>query len=239
MKTFLFTLCLLAILTTAHADLTIVQEVTSTNPMMGNKTQEMTIMVSKGRTRIEHAQGGMIMAPAEKKNIILMHAQKMYMNMPQANAAGMNSQDGSASPSTSEETKWEKTGKKEKIAGYDAEQWIGKNAAGKMVAEVWIGASPEIITEYIDSLSKSGQVGMAKLIEKMRAGQSDGPYKNGFPLKSVMYDEAGVAQATTVVKRLDSAAVDAKWFEIPAGYKEMPGMGQGGMPAMPQGAPSE
>jgi len=236
MKNFLFSLCLAGTMATARADLTIVQEVTSANPTLGNKPQEMTIIVSKGRTRIEHAQGGMIMAPAENKNIILMHAQKMYMNMPQMNpaATGQGSSQGLPSP---DQTKWEKTGKKDKIAGYDTEQWIGKDAAGKMMAEVWIGASPEIIAEYIDSLSKSGQGEMTKLIEQMRAGQSSGPYKNGFPLKSVIYDDTGVAQATTVVTKLDSAPVDSKWFEIPAGYQEMkmPAMGQGGMPAMPAG----
>lgn len=244
MKTFLSLFCLLAALGIARADLTVVQEVTSTNPAMGNKPQEMTIIVSKGRIRIEHAQGGMIMAPAENKNIMLMHAQKMYMSMPQMNAAAAG-QDGSSGVPSPDQTKWEKTGKKEKIAGYDAEQWIGKDATGKTVAEVWVGASPDIIAEYIDSLSKSGQGGMAKAIEQMRSSQGDGPYKNGFPLKSVMYDDTGVAQATTVVKKLDNSAVDAKWFEVPAGYQEMkvPAMGgaggPGGMPQMPEGAAGE
>lgn len=228
-----------------YADLTIVQEVTSSNSMMGNTAQEMTVMVSKGRTRIEHAQSGMIMIPGENKNIMLVHAQKTYMLMPQPDGMtrGMN-QEGSQSLPSQDELKWEKTGKKETIAGYDAEQWFGKDAAGKLSVEIWIGGNPEIIAEYIDSLAKSGQGSMAKLIEKMRAGQSEGPYKYGFPLKSITYDENGTAQATTTVKKLDNGTVDAKWFAVPEGYTEMkiPAMGQGGMPpsdgmpAMPQGA---
>ncbi len=222
---------------TACADLTIVQEVTSSNPMMGNTAQEMKVMVSKGRTRIDHAQGGMIMIPGENKNIMLMHSQKAYMLMPQAdpnNTAG--AQDNTQAAASQDEMKWEKTDKKETIAGYDAEQWIGKDAAGRTAVEVWVGGNPEIIAEYVDSLARSGQGAMAKLMEKMRAGQSEGPYKYGFPLKSITYDENGTAQATTTVKKLDNSPVDPKWFTIPDGYQEMkmPAMGQGGMPSMPE-----
>jgi len=216
------------------ADLTIVQEVTSANAMMGGAPQEMTVMVSKGRTRIEHSQGGMIMIPGENKNIMLMHPQRSYMLMPQLDPAtmgNMQQQGGGATPSPAD-TKWTKTGKKETIAGYEAEQWIGKDAAGKTTAEVWAGANPEVAAEYIDSLAKSGQSSMASLVEQMKSGLSDGPYKHGFPLKTVAYDDSGAVQATTVVKKLDSAAIDGKWFAVPEGYTEMkmPSMGQPGMP---------
>ena len=220
-----------------YADLTIVQEVTSNNPMAGNNSQEMTVMVSKGRTRIEHSQGGMIMIPGENKNIVLMHPQRTYMLMPQPGPMmeGMPQQQGGVgSPASApDQIKWEKTGKKETIAGYEAEQWIGKGAAGATTAEIWAGGNPEIIAEYIDSLAKSGQSSMAKLVEQMKAGMSDGPYKHGFPLKSVMYDENGAIQTTTLVKKLDNSGVDPKWFAVPDGYSEMkmPSMGQGGMPS--------
>jgi hypothetical protein len=186
----------------------------------------------------------MIMNPGENKNIVLMHSQKMYMLMPQLDPATMGNmqqqQGGTGSVPSAADTKWTKTGKKETIAGYQAEQWIGNDAAGKTTAEVWVGGNPEVIAEYIDSLAKSGQSSMASLVEQMKSGLSDGPYKHGFPLKSVMYDQTGAVQATTMVKKLDSNAVDGKWFAVPDGYTEMkmPSMGQGGMPtgAMPPDA---
>jgi hypothetical protein len=221
--------CLLAIV--ARADLTIVQEVTSNSAGMGGGTQEMTVMVAQGKTRIEHSQGGMIMIPSENKNIVLMHSQKMYMNMPQLGSmmgAAMQEQGQSGAGMPHDQLKWEKTGQKDTIAGYPAEQWSGKDATGKTVVEVWVGGKPGMISEYIDNLSTGGNP-MAKMVEQLKSGMSSGPYKEGFPLKSVMYDENGAVQTTTLVKKLDSAGVDGKWFDIPAGYQEMK------MPSMPQG----
>lgn len=220
-----------------YADLTIVQEVTSNNAGMGGGAQEMTVMVSKGKTRIEHSQGGMIMIPGENKNIVLMHPQKMYMMMPQLNSmmdAAMQQQGQGGAAVPHDQLKWEKTGKKDTIAGYAAEQWIGRDATGKTVVEVWVGGKPEIISEYIDNLSTGGNP-LAKMVEQLKSGLNSGPYKSGFPLKSVMYDESGAVQATTLVKKLDSSSVDGTWFDVPAGYQEMkmPAMPQGGMPSMP------
>ena len=232
------------IIQNTRADLMVVQEITSTNPDVPGGAHEMTIMVSGGKLRIEHAQGGMILLPAEKKSIMLMHQQRAYMIMTDSSQmpgmGGAQAQTGADQRQASdppEDINWEKTGQKQQIAGYDAEQWIGKDkVTGKMNAEVWIGGSSAIAKEYYTSLGSLGRGGMiANLGEKFRAVKETGPYAQGYPLKTTTYDENGTATATTTVKKLDTSPVDAKWFAIPDGYQEMkmPSMGQGGMPSMP------
>jgi hypothetical protein len=227
---------------TAGADLTVVQEVTSSNPLSGPAGQEMTIMVSQGRLRIEHPQLGVLTLPDQKKNIMLMHAQRSYMVMPSMESMmGMGGADTgeTASFTSPENVSWTKTGQKDQIAGYAAEQWIGKDSqTGKTLVEVWVGGKPELIKEYMDSLGNMGSGMIAGLVAQMKNSPGEGPFRYGYPLKTVAFDELGSPSSTTLVKRLDSAPVDPKWFAIPAGYQEMkmPDMGgaggMGGLPGM-------
>jgi hypothetical protein len=230
------TLYLLATLA-LHADMTVVQEVSSTDPLTGPAAQEMTIMVSGGRMRIEHPQAGILTIPDQNKNIMIMHAQKMYMVMPSMESmmtmSGSDKADASAF--APDRISWSRTGQKEKNAGYDAEQWIGKDSAtGKPVVEVWAGGKRELINEYVDSLGKMGSGMLASFAAQLKSGAGEGPFKYGYPLKTVTYNDLGSPGTVTLVKKLDSGPVDPKWFAPPPGYQEMQ-MPQG--MTMPQGQP--
>jgi uncharacterized protein DUF4412 len=222
-----------------YADLTVVQEITTADPSLSTGTQEMTLVVAKDKLRIEHAQGGMISLPGEKKTVMLMHPQRMYLimaaNDPRMGGSQgmMGGKDGDKSVTSPEEINWEKTGQKAKIAGYDAEQWVGKDkTSGKMVAELWVGGPAELGREYYDGLGSGGGM-LGGLTAKLQAMKNSGPYGAGYPLKTVSYDDNGQPTATTIVKKLETSPADPKWFAIPEGYMEM--KMPGGMGAMPQG----
>jgi hypothetical protein len=134
-----------------------------------------------------------------------------------------------------EKISWTKTGQTEQIAGYAAEQWIGKdNTTGGTLVEVWVGGSPALIKEYIESLGKMGSGMIAGLAEQLKQSPGEGPFRYGYPLKTITYNELGSPVSTTLVKRMDDSAIDPKWFSVPAGYQEfkMPSMDQmnGGPP---------
>ena len=210
----------------ARADLTIVQEVTS-KASQDSKT-EVTLYLADGKSRIEQTQGGVIFLAAEKKNIILSHPDKSYMVMPASLGGSMIEGVASADQSKEKQLSWKATGKKETIAGYEAEQWVGQ-ADGKTKVEIWVGGKPELVTQSIEKLSNLGGA-LSKIADDFRSKKEAGPYARGYPLKTIDYDDAGQPVGTMVVKKIDEGSISPDVFHVPPGYTETK------LPEMPNGA---
>ena len=200
------------------ADLTIVQEVVMSQAGSQETAREMTFYVSGQKTRVEQGEGGMIFLGAEKKNIVLMHPNKTYMIMPTLDASAIAKGAHSSASRDAENMTWEKTGKKETIAGIEAEQWLGKSG-GKTAIEVWSGGKPEVLEEFITSAGSIAKGPAAELAKNLKKGA--GSWPQGYPLKTIVYNDGGVIVATTTVKKIDAGPVSPSQFEIPAGYSEM------------------
>jgi len=159
--------------------------------------------------------------PAANKVILVMDAQKAYMDM--------DFTAPSAAPNTDPQTSAvDKTGKHETIAGFDCEDWVVKDPSGKRT-EVCIAEGLAFFD--IDSLRHGGGPSWNKDLRD----------KKYFPLRSVEFDFTGKEVSRTEATKIEKKSLDASLFDVPAGYTKVatpfsaPGA-PGGIPGTP-GAP--
>jgi hypothetical protein len=149
----------------------------------------------------EGARSIVIMDPMAKTGYILMPAQKMYMAMPVMSHTGAEERNPEIV----------KTGRKEKIAGYDCEHWTIKDKTGDFDACVATGLAA----------FPSGMGRDAGWSNALRDHQ-------GFPLKVARAGGATIMEVTKIEKK----KLDAALFTVPADYtkRDMPS----GMPPRPR-----
>jgi len=150
--------------------------------------------------RSEGARSIVIMDPAAKTAYMLMPAQKMYMVMPAMPGAGAEERHPEIV----------KTGRKEKIAGYDCEHWIVKDKAGE-----------------VDACVASGMGAFASGMGRDTGWSGSLRDQQGFPLKVAKVGGATIMEVTKIERK----KLDPSLFTVPADYqkREMPS----GMPPRP------
>ncbi len=191
-----------------RADIVVVQKMES--PVL-NGDITMKIKGDKGRVDMPGGPVGqmsMIIDGASGEISTLMHGQKMAMKMSGAQLKSAIDQSKKAA-GTAEKPK--ATGKIEKIGEWDAE--IYEVNLGGMPAKIWVAA------KFPNAAKLRAE--MSKMSKSMGQGASD-PYSldiPGMPVKSEI--ESPLGKMTTTVTKAVEEAVDAKEFEIPAGYQKM------------------
>lgn len=220
MKTFLATAAASLLLAlTASADWVIESQIE--NPQMNTKT---VTKIKGDKVRTDIASGPMgamssIMDAVTGESTQLMHAQKMAMKtsaeqMKQAMemAKKMSGLKDVAA------TKPEPTGQKEKVGGYDCEIWTW--SAGETSTKFWVTKDhPQAaILKDMEKKMKGGALGAMQTGPDMAA-------LPGVPIKT---ETMAMGMKTTMtILSVKEEAVDAKEFEVPAGYNAM------AMPALP------
>lgn len=228
MKTYaVLALFSLAFLTGAKADITIVSDIKSADiesAEMGN----MTMKLANGKVRVDTGPAHIIILPSEKKMLIIVDAQKMVMVK--------SLDDPTQSPNGGEPPTIERTGKTEKISGYDCQQILLKDKKGR-ITELWVSsAAPD----------------MAQFASSFKALVSANPKKSGFdwtgvmsqkdlntyPIRSIQYSADGKEEMRITVLSINQNPVPASEFVAPAGYMEMKMPNFGGVDGTDVGASS-
>lgn len=197
----------------ARGDLTIVQKIEGAGP-----SSDLVIKVKGQKARIDAAPqlttivdgktGEMINLMKDQKKIVRISAEKM-----KAAAQMINKYDGNAKDAAAPKPKLVATGKKEKINGYDTEEYIYETPAYK--ATYWIAAN------YPDGPNILKQ--LQSLDPKLWAGNNmNAPDYHDFPgvpIKTVVSIESN--QITTTLVSITQDTIDPSEFEPPKDFEEM------------------
>ena len=220
--------CLVAIITASASAFEGKVDMKMTSGSKGKDTQELSYRIKDERMRMEmpasasgkkkkkggdEPSGAVIMDLKKKEMITLIPEEKMYMVMaipePKEESGKKKSGDIDFKP----------TGRKEKIAGIDAEEFVGKSD-GK-ITEVWVTKE---LGKYI---LQQGAGGSKKSSGWEAFAQKDG----GFPLRVIQRSkEGGPEDFRMETTNVDRSKQDDALFAPPADYTKftmpaMPGMG--------------
>ncbi|HEY5893819.1 MAG TPA: DUF4412 domain-containing protein [Chthoniobacterales bacterium] len=152
----------------------------------------------------------------------LIHAQKMVMKMSGDQVKAM-AQAATAQMGVAHATKPEvkATGKKDKINGYDVEEYTVTQ--GNVVSHAWIAKdypNGKAVLDALNALNKG------PLKEIAGAGAVEASVFPGLPLKTVV-ESSGKPATTVFLESVTEETIDPKQFTVPADYKSME------MPALP------
>ncbi|ATC64037.1 hypothetical protein CMV30_08790 [Nibricoccus aquaticus] len=162
---------------------------------------------SKKKKKKNDAAGAMIMDFKKKEMTMLIDEEKMYMvrELPELKPEDTKRKKG--------DEEFKPTGRKEKIAGVEAEEYVGK-ADGRIV-EVWVTKE---MGRYVSQQGAEGKGGWEAFMEK----------ENMFPLRTITRKKVGGPEESRMeVTAIDRSKQDGKLFEPPSDYTkmEMPNMG--------------
>jgi Domain of unknown function (DUF4412) len=205
----IFTLCLLA---SSRADLTLVQKVEGAR----QGGSDMTIKVKGDKARIDVSPkfttiidsktGEIVNLMNDRKTVMRISADKMRAAadmIGKFNANATNPEKGKLTP----------TGKKEKVAGYDVEEYV--YAMPDFKATYWIAPnypdSAAILKELQSLNSDLWQTNNLRLPD-----YRDFP---GLPVKTIV--STGDSTVTTTVVSVSKAPLDESEFSVPKDFKEM------------------
>ena len=149
-------------------------------------------------------QGSHAIVRADGKAVLVVDAQKAWMDLDMTKAgAAVAEADPSGAPTV------DKTGKHERIAGRDCEDWEIKHTSGKR--------TDTCIAEGLAAFDFG-----ALLPGATPASSKDEVHaKRLFPLRSIEYDATGKETSRMEVTRIDEKKIDPSAFEIPAGYAKV------------------
>ncbi len=225
----LSTILATALLSTARADLTIVQQVEGAGP-----NAEMKMKVKGDKARIEAAPGlTMIYDGKTGETLNIADAQKAVMRTTaaQAKAAGaaMATAVGKQPDAPREKPKITPTGKKETINGYEAEEYTTDGPTYKV--SYWIALKYPQTDAIMKQLQAISSDALSTAGAAVAPDFRDFP---GLPIRTII-----TAGETKIVSTITSVKLDPlpdSDFTAPAGYQEMktPDTGRvdGGNPAV-------
>ncbi len=194
------------------------------NVKSDDKETNINFLVKGNKTLIQMAdeeKANMIMDSKDKKMIIIMPEQKMYMEMDMNMMKGLASKMGKSDQSEKAGKKdgdFEMTGETKKINGYDCEKWVYTDDNGAKT-EAWMTKELGNFMGFSNPMMNDEATSWQKKIE----GQGY------FPMLAIHYDDDGEVESSMEVKSVEKKSLDASMFEVPAGYKKfsMPMMNQG------------
>lgn len=153
------------------------------------------------KTQEAGQDANMIFDMGEKKMLIVMNDQKMYMEMPMDLSQKMDE------AVAEKDVKINFTGETKKIKGYDCEKMIAESKDGKSIA--WV----------------TKDLGSFMFMENpMGGGQSEWQKqfagKGFFPMEMTAYDENGKENVKMEVVEVEKKSLDSNMFTVPSGYQK-------------------
>jgi hypothetical protein len=142
-----------------------------------------------------------------KKMIVLMDAQKSYMEMPIRNASVEGDGRGGKKARAEQKAKVTKTGKTETILGYSCEQYLVKSGQSEM--EVWITKD---LGPFFGMVGPGGGTAV---------WEKEAKTQGGFPMRVIGKDKEGKEDYRMDVTKVEKKTLSASLFAPPSGYKKM------------------
>jgi hypothetical protein len=214
----LATLALCALSSGAFADY-IIEEKMEHND---GPPQEMTIKLKEGKARCDIG-GAMTTIMSGGQINMLMHAQKMAMKMP-AGMMLMPQKKASAAGGTKATLK--PTGRKEKINGFETEEFVHENPALKATMHLWIAKDfPDKIE--VMKMMNAMQTPMTKQFMQAAGAVAPEDYP-GLPIRTELESSLMGKPSKTIITitSIKKEPVDDSAFVVPADYRQGgPGLG--------------
>ena len=210
-------LAILSLQTAARADMVIVQKVEGAAAQSG----QMTMKFKENKIRADVSPEVSTITDASTGDVTtVMHPQKSYMIIPASSSKAMieqmqkQVQEQTAAGSPTPNPKPQATGKKEKINGYDTEEFLC--TVGGMKMSYWIARDFPNWPKVLEMMTKFQQGGLAAMTKGLMPGPAD---FNGMPIRTEV--EMGGHKIVSTLVSVKEEALDEKEFQIPAGYTEM------------------
>ena len=197
---------------TARGDFVIEQKVDGLGQQSGN----IVVKIKDTKVRAEIApQISYIMDGATGDTITLMHAQKGCMKVSAAQGKALMEQMRKTEGAGGVRAKPVATGQKEKVEQWDAEifTWSG----GSLTVKYWVARDFPNAAAIQAAMDKANAGGLGALSKSLLPPTSEFP---GMVVKTEMKMKQKTIVSTIV--SVKEEAVDAKEFEVPADYKELP-----------------
>ena len=162
--------------------------------------------------------------------IMNMKERKMIMLMPQMNSYMERTIDSIAPPPGSgKKPEFTKTGKSEKILGYDCDQYIVKEENRE--TEVWAAKGlGTFMRPRMGGPMGGGRGGMGGGGQMPSAWEQEIRAKGFFPLRTVTKNADGKEEARMEVTKIEKKVLDASLFKAPEGWQKMDMPMMGGRP---------
>jgi hypothetical protein len=200
---------LFGFLLSARADLTIVQRVEGTG-----QDGEVTVKIKGDKERID--------APSQPSRIIdaktgemtdLINDEKAFVKITAAQIKAAALAVNPDAPKNSGPSKLTPTGKKDKVSGYDTEEYVLQKP--QFTASFWVA------TKYPDAASvlKEMEGPMSGPWKPTNMGMPDYSDFTGVPLKTVI--SVGSNQVSTTILSIKHDAVNSSEFEVPKDFQEL------------------
>ena len=199
-------------LAASRADFVIVQKVDG----LGQQSGAITVKIKDTKARAELApQISYIIDGATGESITLMHAQKGYMKVSAAQGKALSEQMQKSQGPTGRAAKPVATGQKETVEDWKTEifTWSG----GSLAVRYWVARDFPNATAIQAAMDKTQSSGVGAMAKGLLPANSDFP---GMVVKTEMKTKGKTVTSTIV--SVKEEAVDAKEFETPADYKELP-----------------
>lgn len=208
----LFCLTILILLSIARADLTVVQSIESSAG-----TNKITIKIKGERARIEvNPKSSMIVDTKSGEVLTLIPQQKAVMRLSAEEAKDLGNkarQLAKVSDSSLEIATPKPTGKKEKINGYEAEEYTAETL--KYKATYWVAKSYPDWQTILRQLKLLQNKAFAA-VHRHQADYYDFP---GLPIRTKI-KEAN-EEATITITSISQAPIPESEFAVPADYMEL------------------
>jgi hypothetical protein len=178
----------------------------------GKKASQITYLMKDGALRMETSAenskegdtpGAMILLPKESKMIVLMPEQRMYMIQAFDPAK--------AAAKVADSAKLEepvKTGRTEKICGYECAEYVVKGA--KETTEMWVAEGLGFFVMPMGPKGPAPAKGWEKTLRE----------KGGFPLRTIVRDAKGKERSRMQVISVEEESLDKELFLPPKGWQE-------------------
>ena len=232
---------LLVFLFSTLADVTIVQDNETNGGMMRAWTNRSTLKIKGTKIRMDTVGSSTISDSESGVQITLLHGQKRYMTVNHSDSQrkealewtekGLN-WDGNASGTSSTPNS---TGKKQKINGFETEQFLWESPRGKFT--FWITKDFPSATqdpkprETITKSFSQAQAGAAGFFPGPLPGlpirtESEFPIPKPVGLTAQQLKQGGFVEgqsmkAISTVVSVSEASIDDSEFQIPPGYTEL------------------
>ncbi len=203
---------LLFSLAAASADFVIEQKVDGLGQQSGN----IVVKIKNAKARAELSpQISYIIDGASGDSITLMHAQKAFMKVSAEQGKALVEQMQKIEGGVGASAKPVATGQKENVDQWAAE--IFTWSSGSLAVKYWVAKDFPNAAAIQSAMDKARAGGLGALNKSLLPANSEFP---GMVVKTEMKMKQKTVTSTIV--SVKEEAVDAKQFEIPADYKELP-----------------
>ena len=196
----------------ARADLTILQEISSPDSM---KSPLVTTTKSKaGKLRMDIPGSASLIVDSKKGEMVsLVHAQKVAIPMSSAMQKMAAQLAGKAGADSGESIQLKPTGRKDTLIGLPCEEYTGTISGQK--ATVWVTKE---VPEYKEISEQF--LSFAPQLSQYQGAITSNPALQGFPLLTELVSPDG-KKTTVRVQAISREALEEADFKIPEGYRKM------------------